>query len=287
MKPRTVNLIQLNVAVLLWGGTAVFAKLIPLPSTHITCMRSVVAAVALLAFMAATRRRFMPAHGRHYGMLLLLGLLMCLHWVTYFQALKVSTAAVAILSMQTYPVLTALVEPLVFGERLRKLDVAVAGMVFVGVAVMVPQISLSHATTQGIALGIVSGTFFMLRNLITRKYVHEYSGSALMFWQVLVTAALLAPIVIASPQGVAAPATLGLLALLGVAFTALPHTLHSASFRHLSGKTIGILGALLPLYGAITGYLVHSETVEPRTAIGGLLILACVIFETIRSVRTK
>ncbi|HOI56472.1 MAG TPA: DMT family transporter [Phycisphaerae bacterium] len=287
MKPRTVNLIQLNVAVLLWGGTAVFAKLIPLPASHITCLRSVVAAVALLAFMAATRTRFLPAQGRHYGMLLLLGLLMCLHWVTYFQALKVSTAAVAILSMQTYPVLTALVEPPVFGERIRKLDVAVAGMVFVGVAVMVPQISLSHATTQGILLGIVSGTFFMCRNLITRKYVREYSSSALMFWQVMVTAVLLAPLVIMKPEGLSAPRTLGLVALLGVAFTALPHTLHSASFRHLSGKTIGILGALLPLYGAITGYLVHGETVEPRTALGGAIILACVLFETVRSVRTR
>ncbi|MBN2584251.1 MAG: DMT family transporter [Planctomycetes bacterium] len=287
MKPKTASLIQLNIAVLLWGGTAMFSKGIALPPEHITCLRALVAAVALLAFLRATRTRFRPDNLKHYGIMGLIGLLMCLHWVTYFSALKVSSAAVAILSLQTYVVTTALVEPFVFGERLHKIDVAVAVVVFTGVAIMVPQFKLTNTTTQGILLGIVSGMFFMVRNLITRKYVKQYSSSTLMFWQVLVTFVLLMPLVLRSPEGVFVPKTVGLLVLLGAVFTALPHTLHSESFKHLSGKTVGILGTLLPFYGAVAGYFVHGETVTPRTVVGGMLILACIIFETVRSVRTR
>lgn len=40
MQPRKISLIQLNVAVLMWGGTAMFAKGIALPVPHIICLRS-------------------------------------------------------------------------------------------------------------------------------------------------------------------------------------------------------------------------------------------------------
>ena len=73
--------------------------------------------------------------------------------------------------------------------------------------------------------------------------------------------------------------------LLGVVFTALPQTLFSASFTHLSAKTVSILATLLPFYGAFWGYLIHKELVTVRTAVGGAMILACIIYETARSVR--
>jgi drug/metabolite transporter (DMT)-like permease len=62
---------------------------------------------------------------------------MAAHWVTYFQAIQVSTVAVGILA-RTYPVMTALAEPLVFGERLRVLDAILALVVFAGVAILCP-----------------------------------------------------------------------------------------------------------------------------------------------------
>jgi drug/metabolite transporter (DMT)-like permease len=46
-----------------------------------------------------------------------------------------------------------------------------------------------------------------------------------------------------------------------------------------------VLSTLLPLYGAVFGYLIHHETVTPRTALGGLIILSCVAFETARHAR--
>lgn len=284
MKPRTVSLIQLNVAVLIWGGTAMFAKGLALPVAHIICVRSLVAAAALLVFLLALRAPIGVKQPAHYGVMAALGLLLCLHWVTYFKALKVSTAAVAILSLHTYPVFTALIEPFLFGEKLKKADVLMAACVLSGVVVMTPAISLTNKTTQGVVLGIVSGLFFMTRNLMIRKYAQQYSSSSLMFWQVLTTGLVLLPFLPASGIAVYSSRTVGLLLLLGVVFTAIPQTLFSASFKNLSAKTAAVLATLLPFYGALFGYLVHKETITPRTAAGGLIILACVIFETGRSV---
>jgi drug/metabolite transporter (DMT)-like permease len=287
MKPRTISLLELNIAVLLWGGTAMFAKGLKLPVVHIICLRSLVAGAALLLFMLCFKKSFKLKHPWHWGVMGLIGLLLCLHWLAFFQALKISTAAVAILSMHTYPVFTALLEPFLFGEKLKKADLLLAAAVFSGVIIMTPEISLSNETTQGILLGIVAGLFFMARNLMTRKYVKEYSSSALMFWQVLVTGVLLLPVLFLSGETEIEhlPSTIWLFILLGTVFTALPHALFSASFKHLSAKTAGILATLLPLYGAIFGYLIHKETVAPRTAIGGLLVLVCIVLETLRTVK--
>jgi drug/metabolite transporter (DMT)-like permease len=286
MRPKNVSLIQLNIAVFMWGGTAMFAKGIALPVTDTICLRSLIGAGAMLLFLLATRRPLRVNHARHYGLMTILGLVLCLHWLTYVQALRVSTAAVAILALQTYPVITALVEPFVFRERLRRSDIALAALVFVGIVVMTPTLSLSNATTQGIALGVVSGLFFMVRNLLTRKYVHQYSSSALIFWQMLVTGLVLIPWLLVGELDLG-PRTGGLLILFGVVFTALPHTLFSASLKHLSAKTVGIIATLLPFYGALLGYLIYDETLAQRTVIGGLIVLAGIAFETLKSVRTR
>jgi len=300
LKPKTLNLIQLNVAVLLWGLTAQFSKGVDLPVSHVICARSLVAAGALLAFLLIMRSPVKIKRPGHYWTMLILGVLLCAHWLTYFAAIRLAGAAVAILALHTYPVLTALVEPLVFREKLKPIDVLLAIVVFAGVGIMTPALSLSNKVSQGIALGVVSGLFFMARNLMTRKYVKEYTSSALLFYQTLVTGLVLLLLLAAAPvTGVALMPKLfldgptaytaqiiGLLLLLGVVFTAPPQTLYSASFSHLSAKTVGVLATLLPFYGAFWGYVIHREKVTLNTAIGGLVILACIIFETLRSVKT-
>jgi drug/metabolite transporter (DMT)-like permease len=287
MKSKTVNLIQLNLAVLIWGGTAMFAKGIPLPVGHIICIRSLVGAGALFIFLLGAGLPMKIKRPGHYGVMALLGILMGLHWLTYFQALKDSTAAVAILSLHTYPVFTAIVEPFVFREKLRKTDIALAVVVFTGILIMTPEISLSNSTTRAILMGILSGLLFMGRNLLTRKYVQEYSSSFLMFCQMFIIGVLLLPVLFITAKVEYSSQTIGLLVLLGIAFTAIPHTLYSASFKTLSAKTVGILATLLPFYGAVFGYLIHKEMVTVRTAIGGMLILFCIIFETLKSIKVK
>ena len=82
MQPRKISLIQLNVAVLMWGGTAMFAKGIALPVPHIICLRSLIGAAALVAMLAALRRPLKVGGGRHYVLMVTLGLLLCAHWLT-------------------------------------------------------------------------------------------------------------------------------------------------------------------------------------------------------------
>ena len=286
MGSKRAGLALLNIAVLMWAGTAMFAKGITLPVSQIICLRSLIGAAAVGLVLLVFRIPIKVKKPGHYVGIAAAGLLLCFHWLTYFQALRMSGAAVAILSLHTYPVFTALIEPCVFGGKLRKSDICLAVIVFAGILIMTPGMSLSNTATQGIILGVVSGLLFMTRNLITRKYVQQYSSSVFMFWQMLITGIVLLPWLLAGGVD-CPPRTAGLLVLLGVVFTAIPQILFAASLRNLSAKTVSIIATLLPFYGALLGYLIYAETVTLRTVIGGIVIFACVFFETIRAAKAQ
>lgn len=286
MSPKTRNLIELNVAVLLWSGTALFAKLIDLPLGHIIFGRSLMAALALGLFVPAIGMDFRIRKARDAGGLLLIGLLLGVHWLTYFHAIQVSTVAVAIIALHTYPMLTILLEPLFFGERLQRGDCLLGIAVLVGVVILVPDLDLGSATTQGVLWGVVSAVFFALRNLLTRRYVQRYPSSVMMFYQVLVILLCLAPYALFNPVETTR-STVGKLALLGVLFTALPQTLFTSSHTHLKAKTVSIIATLLPVYGPLSAVLVLGEIPTLRTLVGGLVVIGAVAAETFRHVKAN
>jgi len=282
MDPRARNWLELNLAVLLWGGTALFAKLIHLPVSQIICGRSVVSALALGIYLRWTGASVRIGPGRDRAMAVAMGLCLALHWLTYFHAIRVATVAVAIVALHTYPVVTSLVEPWFFGERFRRTDLAVALAVFAGIGLMVPELSLSSETTRGIAWGILSGLFFAARNLLNRHQIRRWPGSVMMLHQSIVTAVATLPLAWAAGADQWDGLAVRQLVLLGVVFTALPQALFNNSFAHLTARTVSVIATLLPIYGAVFAALILGEIPAIRTVAGGSVVLGAVLFETIR-----
>jgi drug/metabolite transporter (DMT)-like permease len=284
MKPRTKNLMELNVAVLLWGGTALFAKLIKLPAIQITCLRSIPALLCLLGVLCFFRRGYALHTGRDYAWSVLSGLALVAHWVTYFKSIQLSTVAIGILSLHVYPIITALAEPLFFKEPFHPVDLLMTVAVLAGIGIMVPEFSLSSQTTQGVLWGILSAVFWTARNLLSRQLVRTHSGLKVMAYQLGVCVLIPLPWVVGNGQTVS-PQAWGQLALLGVVFTALPHTLFTNSLQNLTTRTVSVMATLLPIYGAVLAALVLNEIPAGRTLLGGTIVIAVVFYETWRTVR--
>jgi drug/metabolite transporter (DMT)-like permease len=261
-----------------------FAKWIALPPFQITGLRSVVAVLALLAVLRWQGHAVSVQARRDFWLLMAGGIAMAAHWVTYFEAIQVSTVAVGILALHTYPVMTALAEPLVFRERLRAPDAVLALVVLLGVAILVPEFSLTSKVTLGVLLGVVSAACFTARNLLTRGVVGRHGGGKVTLYQLAASAAVLAPVALAFGEPLTPKATWQLV-LLGVCFTALPHTLYTRSLAHLKASSVGIIATLLPIYGALAAGLLLGEVPALRTVIGGGVILGAIAVETWRVVR--
>ncbi len=281
MNVRTKGLGAVHLSVLLLGGTALFSKLVPLPALDISFYRSIIACAFLALFVLLSGQRLGLARGRDYLTAILLGLLLGLHWVTYFLAMQLSTVAIGMIALFTYPVMTVLIEPLVNGEKPALADIFCGLLVFSGICLMVPELNIANETSLGILVGVLSALLFTARNVLYKKRFSQYSGAKTMFYQTLVTAIILVPW-LGQGENIELD-TMAMLVLLGIIFTAAPHTLLVTSLRYLSAKSVGLIACMQPLYGVIAAAVVLHEMPSTTTLIGGALILSGALYETVNS----
>ncbi|MCE9677605.1 DMT family transporter [Shewanella sp. AS1] len=279
MNRQSSGLLELHSAVLLFGGTALFSKLIPLSALDITLLRCCVAAVILALIVKASGTRLRLNSQRDYYVALGLGVIVSLHWVTYFASMQLSSVAIGMIAFFTYPVMTVLVEPFFTGEKLKGRDLLSGVTVLCGVSLLIPEASLGNDVTLGIMIGILSAMLFTARNLLHKRYFASYSGAKAMYYQTAIAALVLAPwhqTEIASIES----HIWWLIILLGIVFTAMPHALFTSALRQLSAKTVSLVSCLQPLYGAVLALLLLGEALALKTVIGGALVVITAIYET-------
>lgn len=309
------SLIQLHLSVLMLAGSAVMPRFMNNYSpSELIQGRSIIALIVLAALGLVLRQSF-RANRRDGLWLLLLGVLMAVHWGTYYQALQIANIAMVTAVFYTFPVMTVLLEPLINWKRLHWQDCMAGLIVLVGVIIMMPEINFSamperdswlssfwaycaeNVEVQGVLLGLFTAFFFAVRNVLQRKHLQHMPGISSMFYQLIViticflSVAWLFNELYADKMGIEAailtPADAvpdwHLWLLLGVLFTAGPHALYLQSLRVLSAKTAGIIACLQPLYAGVLAYLIFNQIPDWRVVIGGILIVFAAAFESWRT----
>ena len=266
-------------AVLIFGITALFSKFISLTALEITMLRSIFAAAIILFVVIWQKKSIKLSKIKDYGIVTLLGVLLALHWVTYFHAMQVSSIAVGVIALYTFPIITVFLEPIFHGEKPHVKDVASAFVVLFGIYLLVPEFSLSNETTQGLLWGVLSALFFALRNIIQGHYFKGYSAKHSLFYQALVTILVLLPFSFEVIPEIT-PFQWGQLLVLGVFFTAVPHTLFAFSLLNLKAKTVSLVACVQVVYATIFAALLLSEWPQMMTIIGGLIVVSAAMYES-------
>lgn len=273
------GLFAIHSAVLILGLTALFSKLITLSAFEITLLRSLFAVAVIFVIFLWQNKSIKLSNAKDYRIVVFLGVLLALHWVTYFHAMQVSSIAVGVIALYTFPIITVFLEPLFHGEQPHLKDILSAlGMLF-GIYLLVPEFELSNETTQGILWGVLSALFFALRNIIQGHYFKGYTARHSLFYQTLVTFVILLPF---SFEVIPEVTTVqwGQLLILGVFFTAVPHTLFAFSFLNLKAKTVSLVACVQVVYASIFAALLLGEWLEFSTVVGGLIVVSAAMYES-------
>ena len=269
----------IHLAALMLAGTALFAKLIPLPALDITALRGGIAALALLLVLLISRSRIALPSARHYLAMAVGGVLFAIHWMTYFKSMQVSTVAVGVVALLTFPVITTVLEPL-FERRLpTRARIAAGLVVLAGVALIGQDSGLGGNVPLGLGLGVFSATIYSLRNLLQRHFLQGVSGAQVMLYQSAITAMVFAPFVGASTLQAPLPVW-ALLLLLGTVFTAVPHTLITHGLRRLNATTVSFVLALQIPYATVMAAVLLAEVPGPLALAGGALVVAGSVYAT-------
>jgi drug/metabolite transporter (DMT)-like permease len=287
---KRLGLIQIHSAVFLFGFAGLFGKCIYASPAAITFGRTFFAAIALLCGLTAAGKSLSIRTRKDLLTLSLSGLLLAMHWYTFFQSIQVSSVAVGLLTFSTFPIFVTFMEPYLFGERLETFNVVVALLIVAGLGLVTPTFDFSNNVTQGVLWGVLSGFTFAVLSLLNRMHVGKYQPLTVTFYQLSFATLFNLPFVIFS--GVLPSAKdLLLLLVLGSICTALAHALFIASLRHIKAQLASVTTGLEPVYGIAFAFLLMGEMPAARTVLGGLIILSAVFSPVVRhmwlSVRRK
>ncbi len=275
---------------MLLGGTALFSKLIPLSALDITFGRSLPAFLFLFAFVKLSGESLRLNQSKDYFIAMGLGMIMAVHWVTYFAAMQYSSVSVGIIALFTFPVITVLLEP--FFEKIAIVwqDIVSALVVLVGIFMIVPDVSLENDVTLGVAIGVFSAFLYAIRNLMHRQYFSHYSGAKAMAYQIAIICPCLVWFISDDFFSVEKAFDINsalLLLLLGTVFTALPHALVATALKHLRAKTFSLVACMQPLYGVVFAIVLLGESPTWQTLAGGILVISAAVYETVNTHRQR
>ena len=168
MTPRTA-LGALHIGALMFGLTGVFGKLAVASASIIVFGRAAFAVLALAFFARfASQTRWQKLEAVDVRRLLLSGLLLAGHWVSFFVSVKIAGVAIATLGFASFPAFTVILEGLIFRERIRANEILLVALVSVGLVLVTPEFDLGSGATTGLLWSIASGLLFSLLSLTNR-----------------------------------------------------------------------------------------------------------------------
>ena len=282
LQNHTKNLAVLLFATLFISTSGVLGRYIALPAEAIILCRAFLAAIFMYIFCRFKKMDLKIHSYKDKISIGLSGLLMGAHWVTYFIALKLSSVAIAMLSIYTYPIITVFLEPFFSKQKISGIHIIMAILVLFGVYMLVPEFSLENDQLKGILMAILSAIFYAVRNLMVKEEVKKYNGSMLMLYQLIIISVFLLPTLFFSDFS-NITSQIPLLFLVALLTTAIGHTLLVNSLKHFSATTTSIISSVQPIFGIIIAFIFVNEIPTYNVYIGGTLILLTVIIESLRS----
>jgi drug/metabolite transporter (DMT)-like permease len=248
--------------------------MLPLPAVVIVLGRVVFGGIALLALLLW---RHVPLRARSRRDLLALavsGILLALHWTAFFRSVQISSVAVALLTFSTFPLFATVLEPIWLHTIPSRIAVVAAVLILPGVALLVPSLSLSNHTTEGAVWGIVAGASFAVLSIWNRSFTARYPSGLISLYQEGAATLVLVPAALVVPWShTLSVHDITILIVLGVACTALAHTLFIEGMRTVTAQTASVIAALEPVWGIVFALLLLGEVPTARVLAGGAVIL--------------
>jgi drug/metabolite transporter (DMT)-like permease len=275
---RIPYLLQLHIIVLLWGFTPVLGKAISLQSMDLVFYRLFISGVALYLYMRMKGSPiFMPLNA--LGEVLLMGVIVGIHWYTFYEAIKVSNVSMAMAGFATITLFASLLQPILLKNQFYWGDVIYGLVILLGLLIIIDSASYY---SKGIIYGMVSaftGAFFGVYNgkLIVK---HPATSITLVeFIGAILTIVLLQWISKGSFYFTLPDATDWILLLiLSLVCTTLAFTWSIEILKYFTPFTVIITNNLEPIYAVIFSIFIfgESEHMEPTFYFGAGIILASV-----------
>ena len=291
MSPAARARLQIHFCVFLWGFTAILGKLITLAALPLVWWRMLLVSGTLLLVPRVWRAlRVVPLRlALAYDGI---GVIVSLHWLTFYGAIKLANASVAATCIAVAPLFLAFLEPLLARRRFELRELLLALVVVPGVALVVD--GVPAGMRLGVAVGVLSALLVATFSALNKRLVAHADPLAVTALELGAGAAfltMLAPLLPHSGSAWPLPDAHDALLLLILAYacTLLPFALSLHALRQVSAFSMQLITNLEPVYAIILAIvLLHEQRVlDARFYLGVMVILGAVFLHPLLSRRRR
>ncbi len=275
--------IELHIAVLLYGLTAILGDLIQLPAVMLVWWRVFITSISLLFFLRFGRDLLKVKKSTAVP-IILVGIIVAIHWICFYGSVKLANASVALVCMATTTVFTSFLEPIITKKKFDLLETFLGLLIIPGMILVVNSIDISMR--DGVIVGMASAFFAALFGSLNKKYVDTTTPYIFTFLQMSSACVFIGLLMLFGgsymdishyyPPEMSDWVYVIILSLL---CTTLAFILNLRALKVLSAYATSLVVNLEPLYGIILAAILlkEFEQLTPNFYIGGGIILAIVM----------
>lgn len=276
------NILFLHIAVMLFGLSGVVAQFVKVSAVMVALGR-VVCSSLLLFLIAVVKKDSLKLRSRKdYGLIILTGIVMAVHWTTFFQSIQVSSVAIGTITFSTFPLFLTFIEPFVFHEKLKKQSIFTAAVLFIGVLITIPEFSMENNTTVGIIWGMLCSFTYAVMTLANRYFSARYAGRIICLYEQGTAAVVLLPALFIVKASWQAQDIAGV-AFVGFICTAFAYSLYVSAQKNVRAQTAGIISGMETVYGIVYAMLFLGEVPSIRELVGGAVILGVAMYSSLKT----
>lgn len=277
---KLLNYLHLHFIVFIWGFTAVLGALITLDAIPLVWYRMFLAVIIIFIFLKIKKEN-LRFSTRTLAGFALGGVIIALHWLTFFGAIKASNVSITLAVLSTGAFFASLLEPLLYGRKIILYEVLFGLLVIVGLYII---FDVEASYTTGIVMALVSAFLSALFSVINGKFILKHKASSISFYELMFGVAGIS-IYLALSGGftmefftVSAHDWIYLL-ILASACTAYAFIASIHVMKWITPYTVMLTINMEPVYGIILALLVlgDSEKMGSQFYYGAVLILITVL----------
>lgn len=272
--------LQLHIATVLYGLTAILGDLISLNALPLVWWRVMLTSISLLIFVN-WGLRILRMDRKTVLKLMGIGALVGLHWVTFYGAVKLSNASVTLAAFATTSLFTSLIEPVITSKSFDKLELFIGILVIPAILLIVNHIDTSHVL--GFQVALFSAFLAALFATLNKKMVHEADAYELTFIEMssaFLFLSIFLPFQIGDGVSIM-PESMDwiYLIVLALACTTFAFIICMKALRYVSAFDANLVINLEPVYGIILAVIILKEHKElSGNFYWGALMILLIVF---------
>ena len=289
-KNKFRSLIHFHFIVFIFGFTAILGSLISISSLSLVWYRMLIAVICLLIILPLLKKKLIISKSLFFK-LLFCGILISLHWVFFFKAIKSSNVSITLSILSLGAFMTSFLEPLFYKKKIIFYEVFLGLLVVLGTAII---FKTQFKYMEGIIYSLISVIFSVLFTLINGKLVGQASSYTISLYELLGGFITLSFILILSNDFNTELFVLKnndflWLLILGTICTAYAFVVSVDVMKHLSPYSLMLSINMEPIYGILLAslFLNESKNMSYQFYVGFSFIFLAVILNGILKIRQK